>query len=100
MGEPVLLFSSTDMNHYEADQVSRAKDEAAIERVLALDPAGLYQVVTTGNISMCGVLPTAIVLVAAMEMGASQAELVHYTNSGETTGDFRQVVGYAGLIIK
>ena len=100
VGEPVLLFSSTDMNHYESDHVSRQKDQKALERVLALDPKGLYQVVTGGNISMCGVLPTAIVLVAAMEMGATQAELVDYTNSGETTGDRQQVVGYAGLIIK
>lgn len=100
IGEPVLLFSSTDMNHYESDELSRAKDQKAIERVLALDPRGLYQVVTGGNISMCGVLPTAIVLVAALELGAAEAVLVHYTNSGETTGDKRQVVGYAGLIIK
>ena len=48
---------------------------------------------------MCGVLPTTIVLLAALELGATRAELVEYTDSGAASGDTDQVVGYAGLII-
>jgi AmmeMemoRadiSam system protein B len=33
-------------------------------------------------------------------LGATQAELVRYANSGEVNGDLREVVGYAGIIIK
>jgi hypothetical protein len=44
-------------------------------------------------------MPTTVVLVAALELGADNAELVRYTDSGEASGDTRQVVGYAGLII-
>ncbi len=100
VGEPVLMVASTDMTHYESAQAAQAKDQQAIARLLALDPAGLYQTVRGKSISMCGVLPTTVLLVAALELGASQAELVAYTHSGQVTGDDREVVAYAGLLVK
>jgi hypothetical protein len=33
-------------------------------------------------------------------LGATSAELVKYTDSGEVTGDTSEVVAYAGLIIR
>lgn len=97
--QPVLIVASTDMSHYESRQQAAKKDRLAIERILALDPQGLYATVLGSKISMCGVIPTTIALLAALELGATQAELVRYTDSGETSGDISQVVGYAGLII-
>lgn len=94
-----LIVASTDMTHYESGQAARTKDFAALERVLALDPQGLYEVVFNNAISMCGVLPTVVMLRAALAMGATQAELVDYRNSGEVTGDQSEVVGYAGVRI-
>jgi hypothetical protein len=38
-------------------------------------------------------------LQAAKALGASRAELVCYANSGDVTGDQREVVGYAGVIV-
>ncbi|MBM9537656.1 AmmeMemoRadiSam system protein B [Desulfobulbus alkaliphilus] len=96
---PALLAASTDMSHYESRQQASRKDQLAIERVLALDPEGLYRTVIGQDISMCGVIPTTITLLTALELGATKAELVRYTDSGEATGDTAQVVGYAGLII-
>ena len=43
--EPVLIVASSDMNHYESDAVTRVKDRKAIERILALDPQGLFDTV-------------------------------------------------------
>src|ERR1700756_4602106 len=39
--DPVLIVASSDMNHYESDVVTRAKDHRAIERILSLDARGL-----------------------------------------------------------
>jgi len=100
LGEPVLLVASTDMTHYESAAAARAKDSQALERVLSLDPQGLYEIVRVRGISMCGVLPATACLAAAIELGATSAELVEYTNSGAVSGDFAQVVGYAGLIVR
>jgi hypothetical protein len=88
------------MTHYEPDVIARKKDMKAIERILALDPAGLYETVRKNKISMCGVLPVVAMLTAAKHLGATAGTLVHYGSSGDTTQDFSQVVGYAGILIE
>ena len=100
LGEPVLMVASTDMSHYEPADQAEQKDMAAVKRILELDPEGLYATVARRAISMCGVLPTAVLLEAAKNLGAQKAELVEYTNSGKASGNFREVVGYAGVIVK
>ena len=98
-GEPVLILASSDMTHYESAQAAKQKDSLALERVLALDARGLVEVCRANRISMCGVIPAAVMLVAVKELGASQAELVAYTTSGEITGDLREVVAYAAVSV-
>ena len=97
--EPVLIVASSDMNHYEPDAPTRRKDALAIEKMLARDPRGLYEVVTQHDISMCGFGPAVAMLVAASRLGASKAELVKYATSGDISGDRDQVVGYAGVVV-
>ena len=99
-GEDVLIVASSDMNHYESDAVTRIKDHRAIERILTLDPRGLYDVVTQQNISMCGFGPAVAMLTAARNLGAKSAELVKYATSGDISGDREMVVGYAGVVVR
>jgi AmmeMemoRadiSam system protein B len=94
-----LIIASSDMNHYESDAVTRIKDRKAIDRILAMDPEGLFDVVRRENISMCGYGPTVAMLTAAKLLGGSKAELVMYATSGDVSLDFDHVVGYAGIII-
>ena len=98
-GRPVLIVASTDMTHYESRQSASAKDSLALERIKDLDPEGLYNTVIGKRISMCGIMPATVTLVAALALGAKKAELIRYTDSGETSGDTSHVVGYAGLVI-
>jgi AmmeMemoRadiSam system protein B len=95
----VLLVASTDMTHYEPQTSAAQKDRAAIERILAVDPDGLRQIVDNLGISMCGVGPTAAVLSAARALGATKGRLVRYATSADVTHDENSVVGYAGVII-
>lgn len=98
--ERVLIIASSDMNHYESDTITRVKDHKAIERVLALDARGLWEVVMNEDISMCGFGPTVVVLTAAKLLGATSATLVKYATSGDVSGDYNSVVGYAGIIVE
>lgn len=98
-GPETLLVASTDMSHYVPARVAHELDHAALERVQALDPEGLCELVESRDLSMCGYLPTSIVLAACRARGARGATLVRYGHSGETTGDEEQVVGYAALTI-
>jgi len=97
--EPILIVASSDMNHYEPDDVTRVKDRKAIGRILALEPRELFDTVRNERISMCGYGATVAMLTAARALGATHAELVRYATSGEVNGDLQQVVGYAGIII-
>lgn len=94
-----LILASTDMSHYESRRVASVKDHRALDRILALDPEGLYRTIINERISMCGFIPVTITLLAAKMLGAAQADLIGYTDSGEVSGDTDQVVGYAGLVI-
>ncbi len=96
---PVVLVASTDMTHYESRAAASHKDHLALSHIQALDPEGLYRTVVTKRISMCGIIPTTITLVAAQRLGATKVTLVRYTDSGEASGDTSQVVGYAGLVV-
>lgn len=94
-----VIIASTDMSHYVTADNARQADGLAIDRILKLDPEGLLETVETNGITMCGSGPAAVAIWAAAELGAQNARLVAYTNSGDVTGDNREVVGYAGLII-
>jgi AmmeMemoRadiSam system protein B len=95
-----LVIASSDMNHYEADDVTRVKDRKAIERILALDARGLFDTVKREQISMCGFGPAVAMLTAAGGLGATKSELVRYATSGDVSGDRDMVVGYAGILVK
>jgi len=45
----------------------------------------------------CGGAPIVAAMMAAERMGANQAVLLKYANSGETTGDHSRVVGYSAV---
>jgi AmmeMemoRadiSam system protein B len=96
----VLIIASSDMNHYESDTITRIKDHKAIARVLAMDARGLWEVVLNEDISMCGFGPTVVMLTAAKLLGATSATLVKYATSGDVSGDYDSVVGYAGIIVE
>jgi AmmeMemoRadiSam system protein B len=98
--ERILIIASSDMNHYENDTITRVKDHKAIDRILALDPRGLFDVVMREEISMCGFGPTVAMLTASKRLGATSAELVKYATSGDVSGDREMVVGYAGVIVR
>jgi len=99
-GGKAVIIASSDMTHYEPQASAQRKDTQAIEAVLALDEDELLKRVEKLDITMCGFAPAVSLIVAAKELGAKGAELVKYQTSGDATGDYSSVVGYAGIIIK
>lgn len=98
-GEEVLILASSDMTHYESASTAKRKDKLALECVQAFDAKGLVDVCRAEMITMCGVIPAAVMLVAAKALGATTVELVSYTNSGQITGDENEVVAYAAVAV-
>ncbi|APV44594.1 hypothetical protein Dform_01266 [Dehalogenimonas formicexedens] len=98
-GKKILIVASSDMTHYESQETASAKDHRAIEEILKLDEEGLLNRVVKERISMCGYAPVVTMLTAAKILGAKAAELVRYQTSGDASGDYSAVVGYAGVIV-
>jgi len=99
VGDETLLVLSSDMSHYLPARKAGELDTIAIERILAIDPEGLHRVVRDNDISMCGMAPAVAGLEAARRLGAKSARLVAYANSGDRSGDYGSVVGYAGIAL-
>ncbi len=98
--DEILLVTSTDMNHYEEEGITRRKDQRAIECMLRLDAKGLYEACRRERISMCGLGPAIVTLSALRKLSVTSGELVKYATSGEISGDYAAVVGYAGIIFR
>lgn len=95
----LLVVVSTDMSHYVSAEEASRLDKMALDRVVAIEPRELFETVRRNDISMCGVIPATVALVAARELGLSKGELVRYGNSGDTSGDYHRVVGYAAATL-
>lgn len=99
-GYDVVIAASSDMSHYVPDAVARKLDGLAIDEILRLNPEGLHKTVKKEDISMCGFMPATIMLYAAKALGAKEARLVKYATSGDVSGDYEHVVGYAGMVVR
>ena len=99
-GDNLIIIASSDFTHYEPYPVAMERDGSVIEAIVALDEEELYERCENLNCTMCGYGPVASAIVAAKEMKAKKASLLKYATSGDTSGDFSQVVGYGSIVIK
>lgn len=100
IGEKVLIIASSDMTHYESANTAKDKDMQAIDAILKLDEKLLLEKVRDFNISMCGYIPATVMLIACKKLGAKKGKIVKYQTSGDILGDYSEVVGYAGIIVR
>ena len=100
VGRSFLIVASSDMTHFESHESASRKDHQCINQILKRDAEGLYETVHRSKISMCGVNPVTVMLMACNYLGARKSKLVKYMTSGEVSGDMDRVVGYAGMIIQ
>lgn len=96
-GREIFVVASSDFTHYESAQSARMKDMNAIALLQEKNPDGFEALVQEKGLSICGHSPIAAALSYSLLAGAKKAKLVHYSNSGEASGDFSSVVGYAAI---
>ncbi len=92
-GKDVVFIASTDLSHYIPAEEAERKDRMVVEKILALDIPGIYDVVVRQDISMCGYGPTMAMLKAS---GGNKAELLKHATSGDSM-PMSEVVGYAAI---
>jgi AmmeMemoRadiSam system protein B len=100
MDNPPLLVISSDMNHYADDAEGRRRDRLALDAMASCDPQKLLNVCRENEISMCGVIPAALVMETLRQLGKQfRVEELCYATSADISGDKSSVVGYAGALL-
>ncbi len=89
-----VILASTDLSHFHTDQQARTLDGDFIRHVREFAPEALAKAVVSGSCEACGAGPAIAGMLAARELGANHSVILNYANSGDVTGDRRQVVGY------
>lgn len=97
VGKNAVIIASSDMTHYEPQKSAEKKDKLALEAVEKMDESQFYSIVETHGISACGYGPIVALITAAKILGAKNSRLLCYATSGNVTGDFSAVVGYASV---
>ncbi|MCD6388796.1 MAG: AmmeMemoRadiSam system protein B [Desulfobulbaceae bacterium] len=92
VSDQTLLVISSDLSHYLDYSTAQSKDRETIQMILDLDSNGLSQ---SGN-RACGIIPIKVIIQLARKHGW-QPILLHYSNSGDTAGDRKRVVGYSAI---
>ena len=95
-----LLIASSDFTHYEEHKVALRKDSEAIKAIIQTDVPKLYDIIEEWNITMCGYGPVAAIITAIKELNITKGQLLKYATSGDITGDYSSVVGYASIIFQ
>jgi len=94
-----LLVASTDLSHFYSQSVAEVLDAEMLDRIEAFDPESVLRAEQEGKGFACGRGAVATVLWAARSLGADEVKILKYATSGDITGDYSQVVGYASAVI-
>jgi AmmeMemoRadiSam system protein B len=95
-----VIMASGDMTHHESAAAAKVKDLSAVEAMIKLDIDELTKRYKSQRITMCAYPSAVVTITAVKELGATGGELVKYQSSGDATGDYSDVVAYAGVIFK
>ena len=92
-----MVIASSDLTHYEPQEMAERKDMAALKAVEALDEKLLFSTIEEQNISACGYGPITALITFAKGLGVKEGKLLAHRTSGEIINDYSSVVGYAAV---
>ncbi len=96
-GKNSVIIASSDMTHYEPHRVAERKDKTVLQAVLEMDEVKFYSIIEEHQVSACGYGPIVALITAVKALGAKEAKLLCYKTSGDVSGDYSAVVGYAAV---
>ncbi len=97
LGRRITVIASSDFSHYEPADISERKDMDAIGFLKRLEIEGFRRSMVDSGDSACGYGPITVSAMFAREMGAGAGHLLKYSNSGDTTGNYKSVVAYSSI---
>ena len=93
--EETLVLASSDLSHYHTYDEAETIDHKTLNALAAWDYFSMSRNFEARVWEACGGAPIVAAMIAAERMGANQALVLKYGNSGDTSGDRSRVVGYS-----
>jgi AmmeMemoRadiSam system protein B/AmmeMemoRadiSam system protein A len=106
-GKKALIVASSDLSHYPSYDDAYRVDMATLAAIETMDPQQLTETISQYMSEgipelytlCCGEGPIRVAMMAAKKLGANQAAVLKYANSGDSPfGDRDQVVGYGAVM--
>ncbi|MGC4080743.1 MAG: AmmeMemoRadiSam system protein B [Vicinamibacterales bacterium] len=94
VGTNALLVASSDLSHFEPAVRAHHMDLQVVDAVEQFDPEQLQALLDANDRHACGGGPMVAVMRAARALGARDAVILNYADSGDVSGDKSSVVGY------
>jgi AmmeMemoRadiSam system protein B/AmmeMemoRadiSam system protein A len=93
-----LVLASSDLSHFHIYDDAVKIDHKTLNALEAWDYFSMSRNFQSQIWEACGGAPIVATMVYAERMGANQARVLKYANSGDVTGDRSRVVGYSADI--
>ncbi len=98
-GTNTLIVASSDLSHYHTYDEAVRLDHKTLKAIGEYDYFDLSRNLELRVWEACGGGPIVAAMIAAERLGATQAKVLHYANTGDVTGDHSRVVGYGAVAL-
>lgn len=100
LNKSYAVIASTDLSHFNNQEKANKVDGFVLEDIEEMNEFKLFEEVIQYNITMCGYGPVMTAILVSKMSDKNSCEILAYRTSGDVTGDFTSVVGYASGIFK
>ena len=98
-GNDTLIVASSDLSHYHPYDDAVRMDHKTLQAIEEWAYLGMSINFDARTWEACGGGPIIAAMIAAERLGANQAQVLKYANSGDSTGDRGRVVGYGAVAL-
>lgn len=97
--ENTVLVSSSDLSHYYSSDIADRMDSIVERDISNFNYNGLLENLGSGRCEACGAGAIIALMKSADKLNYRKSLVLHRSNSGDTTGDKKEVVGYLSAAI-
>lgn len=94
-----LIVASSDLSHFHDADTANVLDSIVAGRIQSFEYDLLQRDLENNNCEACGGGPIVAMMEAAALMNINGAEILNRSDSGDVTGDKKEVVGYLSAVV-